>query len=575
MIKRITKLTGLLLACASVTSSIPVMADDVKKIESQEGTVYSAMAYYTDSGVFYIDAAFGDEDEAVYCIKNGQCTKMENIKPGDDITDVVDDRYLEMNYGDYYVDINSGEKSYDIVNINNHNKARTLKNKIKKDNDGRFEKSEYSDGNINEPGKKFDGCTWNEYQYKLEKPQVFGDYIKNKSFVYADKEGNYFDGDYNLGKLGVEITTGCAVTVSDKEVILKDSYTKIKNTEDTYKVEDVNGNKYEIKALVTEPYNICKTDKYLFRTVNLSIWIKERNADDSEYINITDKVKFGSKNRNYSAPLTFSEDYGNYTKVTQKMSIETADDNIDGIKYPKNSTIYLTTDEDGEDKTSDMFMYYNDGFTWEPDFEKKQLKARSVNYKTKEGYNYIELGDIDNTDVDISNFYDMWNPVTIGAAGLCCVNDGYVKKFIPSEDKFVNLYQVDRDMNRINVCWQYTLIVWNQENGYYTIIDEPVPWMMQNTSETESNAATEEYKNPESWVKADDGSWSYIKADGTKAVGWLKHEKSWYYLNKSGIMQTGWINDNGKWYYCDLSGSMLADTTIDGYILGSDGAWIK
>lgn len=46
-------------------------------------------------------------------------------------------------------------------------------------------------------------------------------------------------------------------------------------------------------------------------------------------------------------------------------------------------------------------------------------------------------------------------------------------------------------------------------------------------------------------------------------------------LNKSGIMQTGWINDNGIWYYCDSSGSMLADTTIDGYILGSDGAWIK
>ena len=39
-------------------------------------------------------------------------------------------------------------------------------------------------------------------------------------------------------------------------------------------------------------------------------------------------------------------------------------------------------------------------------------------------------------------------------------------------------------------------------------------------------------------------------------------------------MQTGWINDSGVWYYLDKSGKMLANTTIDGYVLGGSGAWI-
>ena len=50
---------------------------------------------------------------------------------------------------------------------------------------------------------------------------------------------------------------------------------------------------------------------------------------------------------------------------------------------------------------------------------------------------------------------------------------------------------------------------------------------------------------------------------------------AWYYLKADGVMATGWISDNGTWYYCDASGAMLSNTTVDGYILGVDGAWIK
>jgi|GEM_PF-2160097 len=46
------------------------------------------------------------------------------------------------------------------------------------------------------------------------------------------------------------------------------------------------------------------------------------------------------------------------------------------------------------------------------------------------------------------------------------------------------------------------------------------------------------------------------------------------FLKQDGYMKTGWLQDsNGKWYYLNSDGSMAHDTTVDGYTIGSDGAW--
>lgn len=75
-------------------------------------------------------------------------------------------------------------------------------------------------------------------------------------------------------------------------------------------------------------------------------------------------------------------------------------------------------------------------------------------------------------------------------------------------------------------------------------------------------------------VKAADGTWSYNKADGTKATGWLQ-DGAWYYLNANGVMAEGWINDRGTWYYLNALWAMLANTVVDGYVLGVNGAWVE
>ncbi len=98
----------------------------------------------------------------------------------------------------------------------------------------------------------------------------------------------------------------------------------------------------------------------------------------------------------------------------------------------------------------------------------------------------------------------------------------------------------------------------------------------------------------------------YFDAQGNMATGWQFINGCWYYLNpaqgsqqgimvvgviydpvynayfytnSSGAMVTGWHQVNQNWYYFNpisdgRQGTLLADTYIDGYYVGADGAWI-
>ncbi|MFZ7943804.1 NlpC/P60 family protein [Neobacillus sp. 19] len=69
--------------------------------------------------------------------------------------------------------------------------------------------------------------------------------------------------------------------------------------------------------------------------------------------------------------------------------------------------------------------------------------------------------------------------------------------------------------------------------------------------------------------------WYYLAPSGAMLTGWIYPNGKWYYLKQSGNMATGWIYDNGKWYYLNSDGSMAKNITIDGYVLGDNGAWIQ
>ena len=118
------------------------------------------------------------------------------------------------------------------------------------------------------------------------------------------------------------------------------------------------------------------------------------------------------------------------------------------------------------------------------------------------------------------------------------------------------------------------------------------------------------------WAKVD-GTWYYLTGDGSMATGWVKDGGNWYLMDNNGAMCTGWAFSGGRWFYLNADGSMkanawisynnnwyyvnndgacsaakwqwiggkcyyffsdttmAANTTVDGYKLGADGAWVK
>ncbi|HEX9024876.1 MAG TPA: cadherin-like beta sandwich domain-containing protein [Clostridium sp.] len=99
---------------------------------------------------------------------------------------------------------------------------------------------------------------------------------------------------------------------------------------------------------------------------------------------------------------------------------------------------------------------------------------------------------------------------------------------------------------------------WRDENGAWRYLD------------TDGNMK-------KGWLKDTDKNWYYLDNDGKMKTGWYRDtDQNWYYLDNNGKMKINWIKDtDGNWYYLQSSGKMAKNTTIDGYKLDINGAWVK
>lgn len=97
-----------------------------------------------------------------------------------------------------------------------------------------------------------------------------------------------------------------------------------------------------------------------------------------------------------------------------------------------------------------------------------------------------------------------------------------------------------------------------------------------NTNQSPSTTAPTFSTAKLGWV-AQGGNWYFVQPDGKAATGWVYSGNHWYYMNTNGTMKTGWLQSpiSNKWYYLYSDGHMASNTTIGGYRLGSDGAWIQ
>ena len=608
MLKRTVKITSLLVSMASLISIIPVQAADYQKVDTQEGTIYSSLA--KGKGIF-IDGEINGQDEAVYWISDdGKYNKIDGIETGDSLKDLLLNKYLEINEGgqDFtYVDItdNYKIKDYDVRLDLESTEAQLLKAHIRHDNDGRFDESKYKSAEFTSYYKKEGSANFlsassglSLFQIPLKKARLNKETV---SSIYSDAQGNYVDADYNLGNLKVYTTTGSSVS--------------IKNTEDTYEI-DQNGKTYQLQATIKENKEITDISDNVYRFADLTIYKKEKGTDDN-YAPITakDGFKFGKDNFAVDGTVT----------VMQLFSKTAATDAIDGIKYSKNSVIYFIADKDGNKdyligkSNSDQSALSKIGATAGGktkitgndkgfcsiylDSTNKKIYAETFTLKAKNGFNYLDIGDHDSSDVVSAD------SIYTAGGSAWFINDGYIENW-DGDKHFKKLYRVDGSMSNFSVSSKDNMIAWNEDSKGYSVIhnvatktDATTKTTATTTTTTTGAAVTvgttdttavgtktttgwvlgqnntwnyvlENGTKKTGWLK-DNGSWYYLKADGIMATGWANDNSTWYYLNGSGAMKTGWINDGNAWYYCDASGAMLYNTTIDGYVLGTNGAWIK
>lgn len=613
MIKRITKLTGLMACAASIISLVPAYAADVQKVDAQDGTTYSAKA--KGNGIF-IDGEVNGADEACYWISDdGKYNKLDDVDTGSTMTDELMNKYLEIDTGakDFtYVDITDGYKEvdYDVRDDLESTVATTLKGKLRHDNNDRFADNfdkdlttfkGYYNRETTTDGKKVGFVSGSDglsvFQIPLKDnldsgisndvTSYSGTLDNNSSYtfsntdaIYADATGNYVDADYNLGSVKVYegTTTGASVTLN--------------NTKDSYDFKD-----YELKAVLQEGKGyIAEVGDTVYRWANLTIYKSTDHGKTYSPVTTSDNLTFGGDAKDKVGYIV-----NGTIPVLQSFSKTAASDTVDGIKYSKDSTIYFVADKKGVDKTKSL-LALNGG---KMKASAKALcsflgangtiKAETVTPSHKNSFNYLDIGDQDSSDYDSTSIADAGGIPYFTNSGAIMTWDG--------DHSFVKFAKVDAGLDNISTGSSTKVALWNSDKDIYSVINVPkaatgttaaTGTATTSTSTTTGAAATVSTTVTNGWTKNSDNTWSYLengtkktgwlkdgsawyylKSDGIMATGWINDNGTWYYLDPSGAMKTGWINDNGAWYYCTASGNMLSSTVIDGYTLGADGAWIQ
>ncbi len=286
---------------------------------------------------------------------------------------------------------------------------------------------------------------------------------------------------------------------------------------------------------------------------------------------------------------------------SDKFSDRTTNDvayTITNGKITKYQTKYETLNDNGSAKDDD-----NDKFI-----------VKTFSLKTSNGFYYID-GDKNDDDFDDE---DEFATAVDKNGNIWKLDSGKIYKY-KNDGDYELMYKCDGGLNELSVYDDKNLIAYNEDDDIYAIVGGKSSTGNYEVDEDAENTTT---ATQVGWYTNADGSWSYGNADGTRAIGWLQSPASglWYYMDANGVMmsngwvqdgaywyflgadgamktgwvytggawyylkptvgnmgamQTGWIQTGGKWYYCNASGAMLANTTVNGYVLGADGAWIK
>ena len=585
MIKRANKLTALLVAATAVVSIAPV-ANAATKLETKDGTIEKAISF--KDGKYIYDGYMSEEDETGLYFNNGikdnfleEDTDYDftGIKYGSKYTVVTEDGE------DYLLDLSTGKVDKEETL---EDKVENLESKVKSTfrKVARYSKSnakvELIDGlkQINE--NQF-GDVWYTYSVEsTEKVEGKDELVKAQGFV--NESGKYID---------------ASVTAN----------LTIPNGTSTVKLTKYNDEKDGVIAQLTSLEAIAQDENniYAIATVQVSGTADGANDGEMKFVqkiskaqgNKQDDAYLPSKVDSYLISDNFkldgdAEDFANANALLSDLSSSQV--------RVINNVIYVTKFENNNVKVSTIKLGKN-----------KVTKGE----ETKK-YDLFLASFSEDDDQDVAGE----NAVSIDAEGnTWALNRGKIYKFNGKE--FVEVYSCDRAMDTLDVYNSDNLVAWEEGEEVFTVAQGKVVEDNQETEVTKdgwvknSNGTWSFYRNNAAvkgqWIQDgnwyylnaegvmvtgwlndrgtwyymnqsgamqtgwlnDRGTWYYLNASGAMQTGWLNDNGTWYYLNASGAMQTGWLNDNGTWYFLQSNGAMAVNTTVDGYVLGANGAWIR
>ncbi|WP_455794139.1 N-acetylmuramoyl-L-alanine amidase family protein [Clostridium butyricum] len=598
MFRRSSKLTAMLVAAAAVVSIVPATA--AERLGTKEGNITHAVAF--NGGYIYDGYRTDDDDSALY-YNNG--SKDVNVDEDEDY-----DSYDLNRYGTKYATVKDGEDVYlldlstgkiddeETVQDKLENAQNKLKSKINKTD--RYENFDgFSTGDVSKILNDKYGEVW--YQYEAAGD---GDVSKRMSTTagqvyvgFTNDSGNYVD---------VSQTANMYIYLPGS--VMESSKGK------TVKFEDYGDDNYGVTVKLDKVTPVSQDKDYIYAVAQVTVSSKDDNeaavagVQSTQYFFQKISKSQGDKKDGAYLPKSVASyqldtskiyDNGDMKDATNALlsfvnKTETDSDNRQVINVEvKDGTIYATS------KATDKVKM------WKLKFKKDKVDANAVLTEAKnekvDAYVVKKDGDGDHDIVK--------GAVSIDADGnTWALDKGVVLKADGTD--FKEIYTVDRSLDHLDVYDEKNLIAWADEDVYTTV--------SEGKKQTETDAGVDEDKKDETpvvkagWEKNTDGTWAFYK-DGAKATGWLNDKGtwyyldaagtmktgwvqagSWYYLNASGAMQTGWVNDNGTWYYCNASGamqtgwlldgstwyylnangSMAANTTVDGYVLGANGAML-
>ena len=536
MIKRMNKLTALMVAATAVASIVPAAsASAATKLQVQEGNIDAAVAF--GDGKYIYDGYMTDDDASGLYFNNGE---KDSYLEDDEDYDFSSVKYgtkyviVEEDGENYLLDLSTGkvldDESIDDLRENVELKLRTTLKKA----DDRYA---LENNKIVFAGK--DSIT-----PVLE--NQFGDVWYSYAVKDADDEHKTLYGFVNESGKYIDVSATANMTVSTTASAVRvTEYDKAKNNVEV--------------SLVEAPQVIAQDSNYLYTITKVSVKVSDQYDGERTYIQKISKAQGETKDGAYLPKSVDSYE------ISSNLYID--DDNDDTAKAEKllldrnnkirviKDTIYVTS--------VDAEKVYVNTIKLKKEKVTKKLDGTKPNDGTTKKLDvYVAVKDQD----DDEKIEGRENAVSIDAEGnTWAVNKGKIYKFNGTE--FVEVYTCDRTIDHLDVYDENNLIAWNKENEVFATVQTKSE---DNTTEDDKNETAQA-----GWVKNSDGTWSYNKADGTKATGWLLDGSTWYYLNSNGIMQTGWLNLSGTWYYLNGSGAMQTGWLNDNgtwYYLKSSGA---